>query len=72
MVTQLFYPRPKPSREKSLSHFGRSLKGKNMRYLLGQVGEMWVGLYLRSREDTIIELSGIAKIKGDDVEVKDR
>ena len=72
MVTELFYPRPKPSREKSLSHFGLSLKGKNMRYLLGQVGEMWVGLYLRSREDTIIELSGIAKIKGDDVEVKDR
>ena len=71
-MTELFYPRPKPAREKSLTHFGRSLKGKNTRYLLGEVGEMWIGLYLRSSEDTIIELSGIAKIKGDNVEVKDR
>ena len=43
-----------------------------MRYLLGQVGEIWIGVYLRTREDTIVELSGIAKVKGDDVEVKER
>ncbi len=44
-----------------------------MKYILREVvGEIWVGLYARSGQDTVVEIGGIVARQGDEICVKKR